>query len=137
MTETKTKTVNRGKYSEHIGRRKTATARVRLYSSDKGITVNEKPLAKYFTPKLAAVVEAPFKFTARPKSAISIKIVGGGITAQAEAARHGLSRALVKLNPEAKILLKQAGWLTRDSRMVERKKPGLKKARRAPQWKKR
>jgi len=128
------------KYIEGVGRRKTAVARVRIYKSTKNeFIVNEKPYDKYFpTFDLHKIIFAPLelmKVTNQFK--VSAKVKGGGIHAQAEAIRHGLARALVKFNPDFKKRLKRAGFLTRDPRERERKKPGLKRARRAPQWSKR
>lgn len=127
-------------YVEAIGRRKTAIARVRLSPSAKSdFVVNQKPLEEY-------VQEAEYQTIAREslekgnpgKSfAISVLVHGGGPHAQAEAIRHGLARALVKMDPELRPIVKALGFLTRDSRMRERKKFGLKRARRARQWRKR
>jgi len=128
------------KYFETIGRRKTSQARVRLFTQgDKDIKVNEKPFDVYFiTPDLRKIVEAPLEIIKSPdKFRISVQVRGGGIYSQAGAVRHGISRALCLLNPYFKKKLKKAGFLTRDPRMRERKKFGLKRARRAPQWSKR
>ena len=128
------------KYFETIGRRKTSQARVRLFTQgDKDIKVNGKPFDVYFfTSDLRKIVEAPIEIIKSPdKFGITIQVKGGGIYSQAEAVRHGISRALCLLNPYFKKKLKKAGFLTRDSRMRERKKFGLKRARRAPQWSKR
>ena len=128
------------KYIEAIGRRKTASSRVRLFTQGKkDITVNGKDYMVYF-PVLEwqKNVEDPLKkLNCANKFGISIIVRGGGLSAQSEACRHGISRALVSLNPYFKKRLKKSGFLTRDSRMRERKKPGLKRARRAPQWSKR
>ena len=133
------------KYFEAVGRRKTSIARVRLFScspfeGDQGqITINEKPYTKYFpTLDLQNTIEAALKkMKSLNRFIVTIRVRGGGIRGQAEAIRHGISRALVKFNLDFRKKLKRAGFLRRDPRMVERKKPGLKKARRAPQWKKR
>lgn len=126
------------KYFEAVGRRKTAVARVRLFKGTGKITVNNKDAGTYFTTeKLRQSVHAPFMKLDEKGFNAMLKVMGGGVKAQAEAARHGISRALVKINPEYKKQLRVLGFLTRDPRMVERKKPGLKKARRAPQWAKR
>ncbi len=128
------------KYFEAVGRRKTSTARVRLFTQGgKDILVNNKSHKDYFAmPSLQKVLEAPLeKLNCLDKFKISVKVRGGGLHGQAEACRHGISRALVLLNPYFKKRLKKAGFLTRDPRMRERKKPGLKRARRAPQWSKR
>ena len=128
-----------GRYHEAVGRRKTAVARVRIFGKGGDISVNGKEYKKYFTVARHQVgVAAPFKEAQlEGKFGVEAKVAGGGIGAQAEAVRHGISRALLKINPELKKPLKRAGFLTRDPRMVERKKYGLKKARRAPQWAKR
>lgn len=128
------------KYFEAVGKRKTARARVRLLTQGKKeIRVNEKPYKTYFsTSELQKIVESPLEsIKCLEKFGVSIQIRGGGFHAQAEAARHGISRALCLLNPYFKKKLRKVGFLTRDSRMRERKKFGLKRARRAPQWSKR
>lgn len=128
------------KYIETIGRRKTATARVRLYTQKiKDILVNNKSYKTYFSDfSLQKKLEEPLgKLNCQGKFGFSILVKGGGISSQAEACRHGIARALVALNPYFKKRLKKAGYLTRDPRMRERKKFGLKRARRAPQWSKR
>ncbi|MBI4919966.1 30S ribosomal protein S9 [Candidatus Azambacteria bacterium] len=128
------------KYTEAVGRRKTATARARLWLNAKNpeITVNGKNFTDYFKEKeMRDIVINPFVKVGIDGFAASIKITGGGLRAQAFASRHGLSRALALAQPESKPALKTLGFLTRDPRMKERKKPGLKGARRAPQWSKR
>lgn len=128
------------RYWEAVGRRKTAVSRVRLFTKgDKGIFVNGKPAGVYFqTPELLSIAEEALKkMKSLERFRAVIKASGGGLKAQAEAARHGLARALVKFNPDFRKRLRRAGFLTRDPRMKERKKFGLKKARRAPQWAKR
>ncbi len=128
------------KYLEAVGRRKTSVARVRFYAKgDKGFIVNEKPYDKYFTTHdLQETSIAPLKkMKCDDKFRVTVKVTGGGVNSQAEAVRHGISRALVIFNPEFKKRLRRAGFLTRDPRQRERKKFGLKRARRAPQWKKR
>lgn len=129
------------RYLEAVGRRKTAVARVRLYPEEKkakeSVTINGRELANYFSLKRhREVVLAPFR-TANSNYRVTVKIEGGGLNAQAEAVRLGIARALVALNGSFRVLLKQLGYLTRDPRMVERKHPGLRKARRAQQWRKR
>jgi len=127
------------KYIETIGRRKEAVARVRLNKETPGLIVNNKTLEQYF-PILTMQnkVLSPFKETnVENKFFISIKVKGGGITGQAEAIRLGISRCLAQMNEKIKPLLREKGLLTRDSRVVERKKYGLKKARKAAQWSKR
>jgi small subunit ribosomal protein S9 len=129
---------NSKKYIEGVGRRKTATARVRIYEGKGDYLVNEKPLKDYFkVERFIKTALAPFELLKIKDMYFTVKVKGGGIMAQSEAVRHGLSRALVKFNASFKKLLREAGFLTRDPRMVERKKYGLKKARRAPQWQKR
>jgi len=127
-----------GKYFEGLGKRKTAVARVRL-SSGKGIVVNGKDYTAYFTIRRSqhAVTEPLELLGLLNDFSVSAKVNGGGPSAQAEAVRHGIARAFVKVNADYKKRLRRAGFLTRDPRMVERKKYGLKKARRAPQWQKR
>ncbi|MGQ9516048.1 MAG: 30S ribosomal protein S9 [Anaerolineae bacterium] len=128
-----------GRYFEGIGRRKTATARVRLYPGDGEVIVNGRPFEEYF-PRLRdqKIVLAPLE-AARMRHAfgVSIKVEGGGVSGQADAVAHGLARALLEVNPELRSVLRQGGFLTRDPREKERKKPGLKRARKAPQYTKR
>jgi small subunit ribosomal protein S9 len=128
------------KYYEAVGRRKTATARVRLYTKgDKEFMVNGHPFGLYFKgAEFKNVVESPLvKMNCTDRFRVTAVVKGGGVNAQAEALRHGITRALVLFNADFKKRLKKSGYLTRDPRMKERKKPGLKKARRAPQWAKR
>ncbi len=128
------------RYFEAVGRRKTAVARVRLYTKgDMAVVVNDRPYEAYFpTMELQRIVDDPLKkMKSEGRFRISIKAKGGGVHAQAEACRLGISRALTVFNPEFRKRLKRAGFLRRDPRAVERKKFGLKKARRAPQWQKR
>lgn len=127
------------KYYEAVGRRKSAIARVRLFTKGSEITINGRPLDSYFSiSELRQIVEAPFrKMKNLGKFRTEIKVVGGGLRGQAEAIKHGISRALIKFNPDFRKRLKKAGYLTRDARVKERKKYGLKGARRAPQWAKR
>lgn len=132
------KTVAR--YIEAVGRRKTSSARVRITEGTKeGVTVNDKTVAEYFpTAELQSIVaEALEKSKVIGKFVVTVKVVGGGIHSQAEALRHGLSRAIVKYDEETRKRLKKLGFLKRDPRMKERRKFGLKKARKAPQWSKR
>lgn len=127
-------------YMEAVGRRKTAIARVRASAGLKtAITVNGEIFEKYFgTPSLRAIIMAPLSREGFPgKYVISAHVKGGGIHAQAEAVRHGLSRILVGEDATQKKELKKMGFLKRDSRQVERKHFGLKKARKASQWSKR
>jgi len=128
------------KYYEAVGRRKTSVARVRLLTrGEKEILVNEKPYQNYFPGnELEQIILSSLdKMKALEKFRVLVRVKGGGFHSQAEAVRHGLSRALVKFNPEFRKRLRRVGYLTRDPRMRERKKFGLKRARRAPQWSKR
>ena len=128
-----------GKYFEGVGRRKTSVARVRLYTGEGGFVVNDKPLEQYFV-RVAdlSTVQAPLAATGlRDKYLVSVLVSGGGQAGQADAVRHGLSRALLKSDGALQPVLRKGGFLTRDARIKERKKFGLKKARRAPQWSKR
>ncbi|MCX6736629.1 MAG: 30S ribosomal protein S9 [Candidatus Parcubacteria bacterium] len=127
------------RYFEAVGRRKTSVARVRLFPHSKGLTVNDLTLNKYFSLKnLQDTVLSPFvKTQTENQFQTSIKVKGGGINGQADAIKLGISRALVVSDPNLRKILKTYGYLTRDARKVERKKYGLKKARRAPQWQKR
>lgn len=132
-------TVFKGKFTKAIGRRKTSTARVRLYKGGGLIIINDKPANKYFDEEeLFLIISQPLKLAGAAKDFnISVNIAGGGKKGQAEAVRHGIARALLAINPELRNLFKVKGWITRDARKKERKKPGLKRARRAPQWAKR
>lgn len=127
------------KYIETIGRRKTATARVRLTPATKAsYVINDKDLATYFpTEELQKIVTDPFTTLEGKTYAVSVKVSGSGIHSQAEAVRHGISRGLVVENEDDKTTLKHEGFLKRDPRSKERRKFGLKKARKAPQWSKR
>jgi len=126
------KTTSKEKYFYGTGRRKTAVASVRLYPGSGKNLVNNKEII------LAGFVLEPLKLVGKISNFdISVRVAGGGKTGQNEAIRHGISRALIVANPEYRPTLKKAGLLTRDQREVERKKPGLKKARKAPQWSKR
>ncbi len=138
MEKTAAKT-HSGKYFEGVGRRKTAIARVKVQKGKGGLTVNGKPVAEFFTvPRLLKTALAPIESLKLDESiSASAKVSGGGIMAQAEAVRHGLALGLSMMDEELRPRLRAFGYMTRDSRMVERKKYGLKKARRAPQWAKR
>lgn len=126
------------KYIEAVGRRKTASARVRIIEGkQEQITVNDKPLLEYFAIEHVADVAREALKNAPTKFTVSARVFGGGVKAQAEAVRHGIARALVAYDQELRKDLKAAGFLKRDPRMKERKKFGLRKARRAPQWSKR
>lgn len=121
------------------GRRKTAVARVRLINGDGGLTVNGRSLSEYFGRRdLETVVSQPLRITdTTGRFTISVKVEGGGVAGQAGAVCHGIARALVDADPELRAVLKKAGLLKRDSREKERKKYGLKRARKAPQYTKR
>lgn len=122
------------------GKRKTAVARVRLIANGIGtVTVNDKKIEEYFPlPVKRESLRAPLRITGHLKSFdVSARVNGGGILAQADAIRHGIAKALLEFDPSLRITLKRAGFLTRDPRMKERKKYGLHRARRAPQWSKR
>ncbi|MFO7266160.1 MAG: 30S ribosomal protein S9 [Limnochordales bacterium] len=121
------------------GRRKTAVARVRLVPGTGRIIVNGRDAVEYFgRPLVLKTLQQPLEVTdTLGKFDVSVNVCGGGITGQAEATRHGIARALLLVSEEYRKPLKQAGLLTRDPRMKERKKYGLKKARRAPQFSKR
>jgi len=125
------------RYYYATGRRKTAVARVRLYPGDGAIVVNGRPIEDYF-PVVFHRIHAlePLSHASNSYHA-SVKVVGGGVAGQAGAVRHGLARALCVHDPELRSDIKRAGLLTRDARAKERKKPGLKRARKAPQFTKR
>jgi small subunit ribosomal protein S9 len=128
------------KYIESVGRRKTAIARVRLTPAAKQtFVINGKSLKDFFTVDgLVRIVEDAFNVAGlEQKYAVSAHVNGGGINGQAEAVRLGIARNLIKIDLELRKNLKKAGYLKRDPRIKERKKPGLKKARKAPQWSKR
>lgn len=127
------------RYFEAVGRRKTAIARVRLFTRPGDFSVNGKLYSEYFpTIELQKIAEdALQKMKLFGRFRVSVKVLGGGTHAQADALRHGLARCLIKFNPDFRKRLKRVGFLTRDPRAKERKKFGLKKARRAPQWAKR
>lgn len=128
------------KYYQAVGRRKTAVARVRLLTKgEKVFLVNQKPIEQYFpTLELQNTAKSSLeKMKCLDKFRVLAVVKGGGLFAQAEAIRHGLARALVLFSPDFRKRLKKSGFLTRDPRMKERKKFGLKRARKAPQWAKR
>lgn len=128
------------KYIAAIGRRKSATAQVRITPDSKmTYVINGKKLDEYFTvEELRKIVQAPFIETeTKDDFMVSVVVSGGGISAQAEAVRHGIARVLIKYNEELRGTLKSAGYLKRDPRSKERKKPGLLKARKRPAWSKR
>ena len=122
------------------GRRKTSVARVRLIPGGKGIEINGKTIADYFGGReiLSKIVEQPLALTETlDKFQVKVNVIGGGNSGQAGAIRHGVARALILADETLKGALREAGFLTRDSRMVERKKYGKKKSRRSPQFSKR
>ncbi len=147
MTEAKAKTVaakktekKSGTYIECVGKRKTSSARVRMFKNGTGeITVNDMPMNKYFaTPLMQMVIVEPLKGVSMETAFdFTVKVNGGGKQGQAEAVRHGIARTLLEFDKDLRPVLKTQHWLTRDARQKERKKPGLKRARRAPQWSKR
>ena len=127
-------------YHEAVGRRKQATARVRLFpGGDGSIVINDKPVDKYFVQgEDVSYLKEPLQMTATEnRFNVSIRVTGGGTSGQAGAVRLGIARALLKVDPELRPILRKGGFLTRDARVKERKKPGLKKARKAPQYTKR
>ncbi|RME89412.1 MAG: 30S ribosomal protein S9 [Anaerolineae bacterium] len=127
-------------YYEGVGRRKESTARVRVMSGSGKFIVNEKELEQYFT-RLgdAETILTPFEAVGLDRSQydVTVLVKGGGVTGQRDAVRLGLARALVKINPDWTSSLRKRGLLTRDPRIKERKKPGLKRARKAPTYTKR
>lgn len=143
MTEVKNKTEEtvkfKGRYIETLGKRKTASAIVRLYKTGSGVMiVNGQKIDEYLTVEQVVLATTPLKVTGFGKDFdFSIITSGGGKTGQADAIKLGITRALVEMNEELKPILKAKDLMTRDSRRKERKKPGLKRARRAPQWAKR
>lgn len=127
-------------YYEGIGRRKESTARVRVMKGSGQFVVNSKPAAEYFprTGDMETILGA-FKITGESEMTydVTVMVQGGGVTGQVDAVKLGLSRAMIKLNPDFRLALRQNGFLTRDPRVKERKKPGLKRARKAPTYTKR
>jgi small subunit ribosomal protein S9 len=129
-----------GVYYYGTGRRKTAVARVRLYPNGDGlITINGRQADEYFPREtLMQTVRSPLRMLElNNRFNISVKVVGGGVSGQAGAVRHGIARALVRADEEFRSVMRRNGFLTRDPRMKERKKYGLKRARKAPQYTKR
>ena len=143
--EKKSRVETKGRYYQGLGRRKSAIVRVKMLSAKaklkipESIKINGRSLPDYFPlSELQDVITAPFKaVNFEDNFEVNALAKGGGPHGQAEALRLGISRALVDYNNEYRKTLRDLGYLTRDARVVERKKPGLKKARRAPQWKKR
>ncbi len=121
------------------GRRKTSVARVRLLPGNGNITINKRDIEEYFNfETLRIVAKEPLVISETlDKYDVFVNVEGGGFTGQAGAIRHGIARALIESDPELRPILKKAGYLTRDSRMKERKKYGFKKARKSPQFSKR
>lgn len=147
ITQNKMK-IAAGSYTEGVGRRKTAIARVRIFSAKggsasggekgAGIMVNNKEYHEYFKrDALVRMVKEALEATKDADKKVSVHVSGGGIYAQAQAVCHGIARALVAINPEIRKELRSKNLLTRDPRMKERRKFGLKKARKSPQWSKR
>lgn len=127
-------------YYEGVGRRKAATARVRIYPGGDGtIVVNDRPVEQYFTREwdVKNLSEPLIATNNVGRFNVTVHVKGGGVTGQADAIRLGLARALLKFDPENRPILRKMGMLTRDPRAKERKKPGLKRARKAPQYTKR
>ena len=126
-------------YKYGTGRRKSSVARVHLFENGSGnITINGRDIDEYFgLETLKMTVRQPLTLTGTTSFDVLVNVCGGGVSGQAGAIRHGISRALCKADPELRAALKKAGFLTRDPRMKERKKYGLKAARRAPQFSKR
>lgn len=131
--------VSHGKNFYAVGRRKTAVAQILLSGGEGVIEINKLPFEKYFMDEyLRQIAQQPLEAVGLAKTInVKGKIHGGGIHAQAEALRHAVTRAVVAMDPESRRTLKKLGFLTRDPRVKERKKPGLKRARRAPQFSKR
>jgi small subunit ribosomal protein S9 len=127
-------------FYEGIGRRKESIARVRVMSGTGQFTVNSKPLEQYFT-RLgdAQLVVAPIEAAGEDRSHLDVTVVvrGGGVTGQTDAVLMGMARAIVLMKPDSRSALRKGGFLTRDPRIKERKKPGLKRARKAPTYTKR
>lgn len=127
------------KYFPGVGRRKEAVAQVRIFKGKGSITVNHKDYKEYFSSAaLFNLVTAPLEVAKQAGNFdVTVIVKGGGAKGQAEAVRHGIARALERFDKNLRTVLKKSGYLRRDPRMKERKKYGLKKARRAPQWQKR
>jgi small subunit ribosomal protein S9 len=127
-------------YYEGIGRRKEATARVRVMSGSGKFIVNEKPIEAYFTRMgdMEAIL-APLQAAEEDRNHFDVTVLvqGGGVTGQTGAVQLGVARALIKMNPDLRPTMRKGGFLTRDARIKERKKPGLKRARKAPTYTKR
>lgn len=128
-----------GEYLKAVGRRKTSVAQVRLFKNGKGvIIINNKKASAYFPGEMLNILTQPLKASGHVRDLnFSIIVRGGGISGQVEAVRHGIARSLCLFDEALKDQMKVNGWLTRDRRSKERKKPGLKGARKRPQWSKR
>jgi small subunit ribosomal protein S9 len=127
-------------YYEAVGRRKAATARVRIFpGGDGSITINDRPLERYFTREkdIVHLKESLQATGMENRFNVSVKVKGGGMTGQSGAIQLGIARALLKVDPDLRPILRKGGLLSRDARVKERKKPGLKRARKAPQYTKR
>jgi small subunit ribosomal protein S9 len=127
-------------YFEAVGRRKASTARVRLFPGGEGsVVINERPLEEYFCRQMDVVhLKEPLEAVGMEnRFNVSVLVKGGGIKGQAGAIRLGIARALLKMDPDMRPTLRKSGFLTRDARVKERKKPGLRGARKAPQYTKR
>ncbi len=127
------------RYYYGTGRRKEAVAQVRLYPGTGSIVVNGKPVEQYFSRELDLFqARGPLQATGMlDRFSVMVRVAGGGVTGQSEAVGHGIARALLEADPELRAALRKGGYLTRDARIKERKKPGLKRARKAPQYTKR
>ena len=127
------------RYYYGTGRRKSAVAQVRLYPGEGSIIINGKPVEEYFPLEWRKMrLEEPLKAAGVAEDFnVMVKVGGGGKSGQADAVRHGIARALLAFNPDLRPVLRKGGFLTRDPRVKERKKPGLKRARKAPQYTKR
>ena len=127
------------KFEYGTGRRKTATARTRIYAGSGGITVNGRSFEEYFPRKtLQMIIRQPLVLSKlADKLDVRINVAGGGVTGQTDAVKLGMARALVKMNGDNGPVMRKNGYLTRDARVKERKKPGLKRARKAPTYTKR
>ncbi len=144
MSEEKTTTTQKqvkfkGKYVATTGRRKTSVARVRMYKKGNGsVVINGLKMSEYLSESQVNVIKQILKLTGILREMnFSVIVSGGGKNGQVEAIRHGIARALLETDEEMRPTLRAKGWLTRDARRKERKKPGLKKARKRPQWSKR
>jgi small subunit ribosomal protein S9 len=127
-------------YYEGVGRRKESTARVRVMIGSGKFIVNDKPIEEYF-PRVGDMdqVMAPIDVAGEPRNQLDVTVLvkGGGVTGQRDAVKLGIARALLKMNPDLRPAMRKGGFLTRDARIKERKKPGLKRARKAPTYTKR